>query len=195
MIAITSPLVVSFALYSRTPLRLELGFLRQAPFVQGGNARPCTPLGHPACARGGGARASRTRTSATSSGSARSGRGARTTSPRETHARTRRAASLGTISQPRLPSWVVAVRVTISTPGGLALSPSSSWDVTGGVLEAEWIYRLDLNRTERLKERQRPMRRWLRRDTSPAGKGHGRGSLCGTLAERGGLDPMGLRRG
>ena len=90
---------------------------------------------------------------------------------------------------------MVAVRVTISTPGGLALSPSSSWDVTGGVLEAEWIYRLDLNRTERLKERQRPMRRWLRRDTSPAGKGHGRGSLCGTLAERGGLDPMGLRRG
>ena len=37
-------------------------------------------LDSPACGRGGGARASRTRTSATSSGSARSGRGARTDS-------------------------------------------------------------------------------------------------------------------
>ena len=66
-----------------TPLRLAFGLLRPGAFCPKctrQNARPCTPSGQPACGRGGGARASRTRTSATSSGSARSGRGARTDS-------------------------------------------------------------------------------------------------------------------
>ena len=33
---------------------------------------------------------------------------------------------------------------------GLTLTPASSWDVSGSPLEAEWRYRLDLARTERL---------------------------------------------
>ena len=64
---------------------------------------------------------------------------------------------------------------------GLTLTPSSSWDVQGGVLERDWIYRLDLIGTKRIPDGDAPSR--VGACTSGSGPTRGLRGVGGRLSD------------